>query len=317
MKRIELGNTGEKVSCMALGTMYFGSKTDRETSINLLDLYSDHGGSFLDTANKYASWVPGFKGGESEQLIGEWITKKGNRNELFISSKVGFPYGEIPRSLKREIIISECEKSLKRLGIETIDLYFAHAFDASTPLEESMEAFFQLKKSGKIRFAGASNFTTSQLSEANKIAKKSSWEGFSCLQQRHTFLEPNVQVYSGTQVDLTLEQMNFCGNNQISIMAYSPLMGGFYCRKDNEIPDQYQLNSNVIRQKNLFEIADQLRVSGNTLVLAWMMQNTSFEIPIVACSSTSQLMENMDALAVNLSKEQLEKLNHEGSADKS
>lgn len=309
MKKTELGNTGEKVSCMALGTMYFGSKTDRETSINLLDLYSDHGGSFLDTANKYASWVPGFKGGESEQLIGEWIRRKRNGNELFIATKVGFSYGEIPRSLKREIIISECEKSLKRLGVETIDLYFAHAFDINTPPEESMEAFYLLKKSGKIRFSGASNFTSLQLSEANEIAAKSGWEGFSCLQQRHTYLEPDFGANTGTQVDLTRDQMDFCAGNGMSIMAYSPLAGGFYGRNDYELPELYKLESNKARLKNLFEVAAEHRISGNALVLAWMMQNTSFEIPIVACSSASQLLENLDALTVNLSKEQLGKLN--------
>jgi aryl-alcohol dehydrogenase-like predicted oxidoreductase len=106
MKEIDLGNTGAPISCLGLGTMYFGSKTDENTSFSLLDSYFGHGGTFLDTANKYASWVPGFQGGESERTIGKWLATKKNRHNLFIASKVGFPYGEIPRSLKKETIIS-------------------------------------------------------------------------------------------------------------------------------------------------------------------------------------------------------------------
>lgn len=146
MQKVKLGNTKTKISCMGLGTMYFGSKTDESTSFALLDKYIEWGGSFLDSANKYASWVPGFKGGESECLLGRWMKQRGNRQQVFISSKVGFPYGEIPRSLKKDIIISECEKSLKRMGTETIDLYFAHAHDAETPVEEIMEAFLPSSK---------------------------------------------------------------------------------------------------------------------------------------------------------------------------
>jgi len=146
MEKVELGQTRELISCMGLGTMYFGSRVDEETSFKLLNKYVESGCSFLDTANKYASWIPGFQGGESESLIGKWMKQKNNRQNMFITSKVGFPYGNIPRSLKKEIIILECEKSLKRLGVEVIDLYFAHAFDNNTPQEETMEAFHSLKK---------------------------------------------------------------------------------------------------------------------------------------------------------------------------
>lgn len=98
MQKVQLGNTSEKISCIGFGTMYFGSKVNQETSYALLDYYVDRGGSFLDSANKYASWIPGCKGGESELIIGKWIKQKGNRTDMFLTSKVGFPYGEIPRS---------------------------------------------------------------------------------------------------------------------------------------------------------------------------------------------------------------------------
>mgnify|MGYP001828221062 CR=1 FL=1 len=157
MKKIELGRTGIEISVLGLGTMYFGSRVDEQTSFRLLDVYQAHGGNFLDSANKYASWLPGRKGGESERLIGRWLKQKGRAADPVIATKVGFPYGELPRSLKREVIISECERSLRRLGVECIDVYFAHAYDPETPVEESMEAFFRLKKSVKIRAVGSSN----------------------------------------------------------------------------------------------------------------------------------------------------------------
>ena len=102
MQKIRLGNANEQISCMGLGTMYFGSKVDEQTSFSILNYYSEKGGTFLDSANKYASWVSGFQGGESELLIGKWLKQKGNRNKMFLTSKVGFPYENIPRSLKKE-----------------------------------------------------------------------------------------------------------------------------------------------------------------------------------------------------------------------
>jgi len=158
---------------MGLGTMYFGSRVDERASFDILDCYVAHGGTFLDSANKYASWVPGFQGGESECLIGRWMKDHGNRHQLFITSKVGFPYDNIPRSLKKETIVSECEKSLTRMGVDAIDLFFAHAFDEATLPEETMEAFYQLIKSGKIRFAGASNYYAWQL--CHSPCQKNRW----------------------------------------------------------------------------------------------------------------------------------------------
>ncbi len=225
MKKVQLGNTGEEISVAGLGTMYFGSKLDEKTSLRLIDMYVDHGGNFLDSANKYASWLPGFQGGESETIIGKWLKQNPGTSNLLITSKVGFPYGEIPRTLKKEIIISECEISLARLGVETIDIYFAHAYDRETPIEETMEAFFQLKKSGKIRYAGASNYTGWRLEEANHVAQAQGWEGYCCLQQRHTYLDPVSRADFNNQEFLTPEIEDFCLRKNLNIIAYTPLLG--------------------------------------------------------------------------------------------
>ena len=234
---------------------------------------------------------------------------KGNRQDLFIASKVGFPYGDILRSLKKEIIISECEKSLKRLDIETIDLYFAHAYDSETPTEESMEAFFQLRKAGKIVYAGASNYYGWQMAEANLAAQNQGWEGFCCLQQRHTLLDSGLRAHFGSQLVLTPEIQEFCKEKNVTLMAYSPLLSGAYVRSDVPIPVQYQSSINEKRLEVLKVLASELNASVNAIVLAWMMQSSPLVIPVVGGSSIKQMTENMGALSLVLSDEQMNRLN--------
>ena len=309
--KVELGDTGEQVSSVGLGTMYFGSKIDERTSYEMLDHYFERGGRLLDSANKYASWVPGFKGGESEGVIGKWMQQKSNRESLFITSKVGLPYGGIPRSLKKEVIISECEKSLNRLGIEMIDLYFAHAYDPITPIEETMEAFHRLKRDGKIRYAGASNFYAWLIGEANTAANLQNWEGFICIQQRHTYLEPVTRANFGAQLVLTPEMEAFCRAKNLGIMAYSPLLGGAYERQDLPIPDPYHSISTDIRMARLKEVADELGLSLHKVVLAWMLQSSPPVISLIAGSAVQQISMNLDALSVSLTEKQLDLLNQD------
>jgi aryl-alcohol dehydrogenase-like predicted oxidoreductase len=311
VKTLTIGNTGQEISCIGLGTMYFGSKTNEQDSFAMLDYYTDAGGFWLDSANKYASWVPGFQGGESEKLIGKWMKERGNRKDVFITSKVGFPYGDVPRSLKKEIIIYECERSLKRLQTDRIDLYFAHAFDSATPLDETIEAFYLLKKAGKIRLAGASNFYSWQLCEANTIAHQQGWQGFCCIQHRHTYLEPTLRADFGTQLLLTPEIQEFCQTRNICMMAYSPLLSGTYVRNNHPVPVQYQSKINEFRLTKLREVAEELQVSPNAVVLAWMMHGSQQIIPIVTGSTVAQLEENLASLSLKLNKAQLERLNQE------
>jgi len=308
MKKIQLGNTKEEISVAGLGTMYFGSKLDEKTSFLLIDKYLDHGGNFLDSANKYASWLPGFKGGESESLIGKWLKQNPRPSSLFITSKVGFPYGEINRSLKKEIIISECEKSLKRLGVEAIDLYFAHAYDEDTPAEETMEAFHQLKKSGKIRYVGASNYTGWRLEQANSVAQNQGWEGYSCLQQRHTYLEPAARADFNNQEFLTPEIEDLCNTKNLNIIAYTPLLAGSYNRTDQPLPIQYQSTLNDQRLAALKKISKETNLSPGQLVLAGMVNSKPAVIPLLGCSSINQLEENIDAVSFSLAPELMQAL---------
>jgi len=309
MRKITLGKTGIKISVLGLGTMYFGSKVEEETSFRLMDLYLEHGGDFIDSANKYASWYPGCSGGESERLIGKWLKHRGQKGELILTSKVGFTYGDVPRSLNKEIIISECEKSLGRLGVETIDLYFAHAYDEHTPIEETMEAFYRLKKAGKIRFAGASNYTGWRLEKANVAAASQQWEGYCCLQQRHTYLEPSVRTIFGNQSVLTPEIVDLCSKRELAIMAYTPLLRGIYGKEGSEIPPQYQSLATNQKLASLRALSSETGYSPNQLVLSWMLHSNPVVIPLVTGSNEQQLKENLEAASISLSSEDMEKLN--------
>ena len=310
MEKIELGNTKEMVSCMGLGTMYFGTKVDEKTSLKLLDVYYERGGRFIDTANKYASWIPGFKGGESERLIGRWIKSKGNRKDLFLSTKVGFAYQDVPQSLKSELIIRECEKSLRRLEVETIDLYFAHNYDKSTPYEESLEAFHKLQADGKVRCIGASNDYSWHLERARQIHTENQWDPFCCLQQKYTLLQPAVGAYFGTQMVLTPDLIDYCKEHRITLMAYSPLLGGVYSDGGKEIPDQFKNNDNLNRMEALHDIAFETGFSMNQVVLSWMMHQDPPVIPLITGSKEQQLLENIGAVNLTLSSEQMDRLNN-------
>ena len=309
MDKVQLGNTNAQVSKMCLGTMYFGTKLDQKASFEMLDHYVARGGSFLDSANKYASWLPSFKGGESEEVIGAWLKERGGRDELFLTSKVGFPYEDIPRTLKKEVILSECDRSLVRMGVDYIDMYFAHAYDVDTPADEVMEAFDILKQQGKIRYAGASNFYGFQLAEAAQAAERLCSDGFVCLQQRHTYLEAGSRANFGNQLILTPEIEMYCAQNNVSLMAYSPLLSGAYVNSERPITNQYQSEANDYRMKNLRQVAQEVGVSENAVVLAWMLQNSPIIIPLVTGSSTAQLDDSFEALNVTLSEAQMALLN--------
>ena len=167
MKKILLPN-GLEVSEVALGAMMFGTTTSKQDSYRTLDLFMDMGGNFIDTSNNYAHWAG--TGDESETLLGEWLKDRGCRDRVVLATKVGFDRHGKGAGLKKEQIEYWIDESLRKLGTDYIDLYYAHTDDPNTPLEETMEAFDRLVKKGKVRTLGASNYDTWRLSEANVIA---------------------------------------------------------------------------------------------------------------------------------------------------
>ena len=151
MRKLKLGSSDVEVSELAFGTDLIGSRIDRETSFQLLDVFREAGGTFIDTGNIYACWLPGCAGGESESTIGAWMKDRGCRGQMAVATKLGFDYPGCEGRLTAAEIERECEKSLARLGTDHLDVYYAHRDDPATPLEETMEAFARLVKAGKVR----------------------------------------------------------------------------------------------------------------------------------------------------------------------
>jgi len=310
MKKVLLGNSGVEVSVFCLGAMYFGSRNDKETSYQLLDQYVEAGGSFIDSANIYARWVPGFVGGESETLLGEWMRERNNREQLFIASKVGFPYPGVEQGLKARQIEEECHKSLKRMDIEIIDLYYAHVDDRNTPMEETMEAFDRLVKAGKVRLIGASNFLAWRLEEACWVSQTHDLAEYCCIQQRYTYIRPRSGTNFEPQVAANDDLLDYCRARGITMLAYSPLLSGAYSRADRSFQQQYVGSDTDKRLAALKKVADELGATVNQIVLAWMVHNDPYVIPLVAASTKEQMEENIGALDIKLSPEQMEYLNN-------
>ena len=314
MKTIPLGDTGVDVSAMCLGTMYFGTKQDEDTSRQLLDQYVEAGGTFLDTANCYSHWVEGGCGGESESLLGRWMAERKNRDRLFIATKVAFGYPGTDKApgvesgLSAKQIETECEKSLKRMGIDTIDLYYAHHDDKVTPLEESLEAFDRLVKAGKVRYIGASNYVAWRLADGLNLSGENSWARFQCVQQKHTYLRPVPGVDVGVWPPAYPYFMDLCREKSLTVIAYSPLLRGAYVRDDRPVTEMYAGADSDARLGALKDVAAEKGVTPNQVVLAWMLHCDPVVIPLFSASSSEQLTEDLGALDVALSEDDMKRL---------
>jgi aryl-alcohol dehydrogenase-like predicted oxidoreductase len=306
MKTLQLGKTGIEVSEFCLGAMYFGSRNDQATSYQLLDQYVDAGGTFIDTANIYAWWVEGFRGTESETLLGEWMRERKNRSQLFIASKVGFGYGDVEQGLRAKQIETECEGSLKRLGVDTIDLYYAHVDDRHTPLEETMAAFDRLVQAGKVRLVGASNYLAWRLEEARWTSQTNGLAEFCCVQQRYSYVRPKPGATFDPQIAANDDLLDYCRARAMTMLAYSPLLGGAYStRPDRTFAEQYVGPDTDVRLAALKTVAEDVGATLNQVVLAWMLHSDPPVIPLVAGSTLAQMEENYGALEIELNAEQM------------
>ncbi len=314
MRKLPLGNTGVDVSALCLGAMYLGSREDKATSCDLLDQYSQAGGSFIDTANIYVRWLEGFVGGESETLLGEWMKDRGNRDKLFIASKVGFEYQDVERGLGAARILEECEKSLKRLGVDTIDLYYSHVDDRNTPLEETMDAFDKLVKAGKVRFIGASNFLAWRMAEVRSVCAAHNWVDYCCVQQRYTYARPKPGATFAPQISANDDLLDYVKAGGITLLAYSPLLRGAYGRDDREFGKQYLSDDTEARVKVLKGVAAEVGATPHQVVYAWMLASDPAVIPLTAASTAEQMRENLAAADVVLSPEQMAALNTAGTS---
>ena len=310
MKQVSFGDTGVDVSALCLGCMYFGSRVDEETSRRLMDQYIAAGGSFLDTANNYAFWVDGYVGGESESTLGRWMKDRANRDEIFLATKVGakplFDGGgfENAEGLSTAAITRAAEESLKRLGTDHIDLYYAHIDDRSTSLEETLEAFDGLVGSGKVRYVACSNIPAWRIEEARNVSRINGFTEYRCVQQRRSYLRPKPGADFSPQVAASDELLDYCETRgDLPLLAYSPLLEGSYTREDRPIPENYSGPDTDARLEALGRVAREVGKTPNQVVLSWMMGQTPRTIPLISASTPAQLEENIGALEVELGSE--------------
>jgi aryl-alcohol dehydrogenase-like predicted oxidoreductase len=315
MQKLTLGNSTIQVSALCLGTDSIGSKIDRETSFRLLDLFREQGGTFIDTGNFYAAWLPGFKGGESENTIGQWLKERGARRDMVIATKLGFDYPGCSGGLNKVEIERECEKSLRRLQTDAIDVLYAHRDDLHTPLEETMEAFDHLVRAGKVRLIGASNLSVWRIAEANTISRQRGWTQYSVVEQRNTYLRPRHGADFGPQICVTEDLKQYCRAHGMTLVGYSVLLQGAYTRKDRQVPAQYAGPDADQRVAVLRQVAQELHADPNQVIIAWLRQSEPPVLPIIAGSRLEQLRQNIASLNLQLSDDQMRRLDTAGNPD--
>lgn len=310
-----LGASDLKIAPLVLGGNVFGWTADRDASFAVLDAFVDGGGTMIDTADAYSVWAPGHRGGESESMIGEWLKASGRRDAVLIATKVGMLPGEGGEKLAPARIAAACEASLRRLGTDRIDLYFAHQDDDATPQEAALEAFGRLVEAGKVRVLGASNFHAARLKSANEAARAAGLPHYQVLQ-------PEYNLVSRDRFEGELQ--DYCVEYNIGVVPYYGLAAGFLTGKYRSRDD---LSKSVRggRMADLLEgkgkavlaamdaVAAESGASLAQVALAWLIAQPGVTAPIASATSADQVRDLLPALTLTLSPDQLERLADAGA----
>jgi aryl-alcohol dehydrogenase-like predicted oxidoreductase len=308
MKTSKLGATGLSVSNLCLGTMQFGWTADEPASFAVMDAFVEAGGNFIDTADVYSRWAPGNPGGVSEEIIGRWMKARGNRDSIVIATKVRGEMwtGADGEGLSRAHVTRAVEDSLRRLQVETIDLYQCHWPDENTSIGETLAVFDELIRAGKIRYIGASNYTASDFGAAIKAAADKHLPRFSTLQPHHNLVH---------RKEYEAELAEICEKETIGVIPYSPLAGGFLTgkyRRGDALPDSQR--AGTIKKQYLNEdgfcaldALDAVAAAHNTTVaavaLAWQLTRPAVAAPIIGANTRGQLAALLPGADLSLSSE--------------
>ncbi len=312
MDKRSLGNSGITIVPFVFGGNVFGWTIDERTSFQLLDAFVDHGLDCIDTSDVYSRWAPGNKGGESETIIGRWLKNTGKRNSVIIATKVGSSMSpnDSRKNLTKAYIIKAAEDSLRRLQVDHIDLYQSHYDDLQTPVQETLEAYAQLIKEGKVRAIGASNFGADRLQESLQVSNDLGLPNYVTLQ-------PEYNLYDREGYEKELEPV--CEENNLGVITYYSLASGFLSGKYRSEADfnkskrgqgiKKYLNGRGIRILNaLDEVAKNYSTTPATVALAWVIARPSVTAPIASATSVSQLQELARAVSLNLPPEVIDQL---------
>lgn len=310
-----LGASGLEISPLVLGGNVFGWTADKAASFRILDRFVERGGVMIDTADVYSAWVSGHQGGESESVIGEWLRTSGKRDRVLISTKVGMLPGEGGAKLAPARIAAAAEASLQRLGIETIDLYFAHQDDEDVAQEDYLAAFGKLIDAGKVRALGASNFHAMRLKSALDLAAKEGLPHFRVLQPEYNLV--SRRKFEGELQDL-------CVTHNLGVIPYYGLASGFLTGKYRSEADLSKSvrgggMAKLLAGKGgavlavMDEVAAETGASLAQIALAWLAAQDGVTAPIASATSTEQLDELIGAWDVELSHDQLDRLTAAGA----
>jgi aryl-alcohol dehydrogenase-like predicted oxidoreductase len=304
MQRRPLGSTGFQVAPLAFGGNVFGWSADKAMSFRLLDAFVDAGFDLVDTADVYSVWAPGHRGGESESIIGEWLAANpAKRERVVIATKCGMELAPDKTGLSRRWIRQACDDSLKRLRSDHIDLFQAHKDDPDTPLEESLAAFDELVKEGKVRAIGASNYSAQRLAQALEVSGRLGMARFATLQPEYNLLE---------RAGFERELQPLCAKEGIAVINYFGLARGFLSGKYRSEADlaksatrgggvKKYLNERGMRVLAALDgVAEELGATTAQVALAWNMAQPTIAAPIASATSVVQLEELMGAARVVL-----------------
>ena len=311
MKKRKLGNSGLEVAPLALGGNVFGWTADEAMSFKLLDAFVAHGFNLIDTADTYSRWVPGNRGGESETIIGKWLKQRGVRDKVVIATKVGMEMAPDKKGLSKAYVLREVEDSLKRLQTDYIDLYQSHTDDAATPLEETLDAYAQLVKQGKVKAIGASNYGVERLAQALKISSQHGYPSYQSLQ-------PHYNLYERADYESKLEAL--CRQAGIGVITYFSLARGFLTGKYRSEADltksprgagvKSYLNGRGLRILDaLDKVAKQRGSTPARVSVAWLMARPSVTAPIASATNLEQLNDLIEATKLVLDPASIEQLN--------
>ncbi|MCY3902644.1 MAG: aldo/keto reductase [Caldilineaceae bacterium] len=295
-----LGKSELQVSSIGLGSVTFGREIDAQTAYSIIDYALEREINLIDTAEAYSA-------GGSETVLGEWLSRGSNRQKVVLATKVGPPLGG-------ERIQRAAEDSLRRLQTDVIDLYQLHAFDADTPIEETLGALNGLVEQGKIRYIGCSNFAAWQLCKALWKAEVNGWAAMVSVQ-------PN---YNLAVRDIEAELLPFCADQNLGVISYSPLGAGFLTGKYHKtwtapkgtrfdvIPDHWDIYENDLsmrRMEGLRTVAAETGISMVQLALAWAIGQPGITTVLIGCRKLSHVDQAFEAEAMGLSGELRDRLN--------
>lgn len=311
MRRGNLGGSGLSVLPFGFGGNVFGWTADEKTSFTLLDRFVGAGYSLIDTADVYSAWVPGHKGGESEEIIGRWLKKSGKRSQVLIATKVGMDLGPGGSGLSREHIEKSVDQSLRRLQTDHIDLYQSHRDDPSVPMEETLDAYARLIRAGKVRAIGASNFTPARMGEALAVSRRLGLPRYETLQPKYNLCDRR---------DFEAELQPLCVQEGIGVINYYSLGAGFLTGKyrssadlkksprghSTSVADYLKRGAGLLAAMD--EVAARLQVSLAQLAIAWLNHQPSVAAPLASATSLAQLDEIIAGAQLELDSDSLAQL---------